>query len=74
MRLFSYDVKDDERVHRAVVAIPAALMESSPSFDQAALLIATKGRSALEHRLARGRNPKRLTFSYTEHEFGDDVG
>jgi hypothetical protein len=73
MRLFSYRVRHGDAVHDNVcVAIPAALMASSPDHPVAASIVGTKGRTALERSLAKGRIPERLTFGYLEANFGEN--
>jgi hypothetical protein len=81
-RAYSYRVKQGTVVHTVLVVIPRSLLASSPAELRsvpthrvgglAADIVETKGRSALELALARGRVPKRVNLGYLRQTFGDE--
>jgi hypothetical protein len=70
MRLFRFRVRQGNAIHDVVVAIPVAVLPSSPG--DAVRLVDTKGRAALERQLAVGRIPKRLATGWFSGMFFAD--
>jgi hypothetical protein len=56
-RAFSYRVMRGEAAHDVLVVIPTAMMASSPLHPLGALVVETKGRSALSN----ARSPKAIS-------------